>query len=89
MLTETIDGLPLDLFVDLQSADDTGLAWGLLADAPQPDRVIPGAWIIAGSPETYAVCRVVDVADGVVHVRPQDGPARNWLDRIESQTAQT
>jgi hypothetical protein len=64
----------LDVFVDLNSMDDTGLPWGLEADAPHPERLRPGAYVIAGSGSVRAVAQVVDVACGVVHVRPLRGP---------------
>jgi len=83
--TETIDGLPLNLFVDLQGMDETGLPWGFLTDAPDPSLIVEGAWIIAGSPHVYAVARVIDVEDGIVHVEPQRGPARKWLHLVTNR----
>lgn len=64
---------PLDVFVDLNSTDDTGLPWGLEADAPHPERIWPGAYVVAGSGSVRAVAQVVEVGGGVVHVRPLRG----------------
>lgn len=63
----------VDLPVDLNSEDDTGLPWGFLDESPNPSKVAEGAWIIAGSTRTQAVAQVVDIADGIVHVRPLPG----------------
>jgi predicted SPOUT superfamily RNA methylase MTH1 len=67
--------MELDLIVDLNTEDDTGLPWTLLRNARHPDRVVKGAYIVAGSASVYAVAEVVDIADGVVWVRPVPGTA--------------
>ena len=74
-----MDPLPqLDLVVDLNTMDDTGLPWAFIDDAIHRDRVTPGAHILVGSGEVRAVAQVVDVSDGIVHVRPLRGSvARN------------
>jgi len=63
----------VDLPVDLNSEDDTGLAWGFLDETLNPSKITEGAWIIAGSSRTHAVAQVVDISDGIVHVRPLPG----------------
>ena len=63
----------LDLVVDLNTMDETGLPWAFLDEAPHPERVITGAYVVAGSGEARAVARVVDVVDGIVHVQPLRG----------------
>jgi hypothetical protein len=65
--------IELDLIVDLNTMDDTGLPWAFLDDAVHPGRVKPGAHVIVGSGEVRAVAQVIDVADGIVHVRPLRG----------------
>lgn len=65
--------IELDLIVDLNTMDDTGLPWAFLDDAAQPGRIRPGAYAVVGSGEVRAVAQVVDVADGIVHVRPLRG----------------
>jgi len=78
MSTTTVD-LPLDL----NGEDDTGLPWGYADEACEPDRVVAGAWLVVGSPRAQAVAQVTDVApDGLVHVRPLPGPVTSHLDLI-------
>lgn len=65
----------IDLFVDLNSEDDTGLPWTFLDTARDPSAVVPGHYLVVGAGEVAAVAQVVDVEDdGVVHVRPVPGP---------------
>jgi hypothetical protein len=47
----------VDLPVDLNSEDDTGLPWGFLDESQNPSKITEGAWIIAGS-------RTPDIAAG-------------------------
>lgn len=57
-----------DLVADLNAQDDDGLGWSTLADARNPDRVRPGAMLLAGNTAGRAVVRVVAVdEDGQVH----------------------
>lgn len=63
----------LDLVVDLNTMDETGLPWAFLDEAPHPERVVAGAFVVAGSGEARAVARVVDIVDGIVHVQPMRG----------------
>lgn len=39
----------VDLVLDLNSEDDTGLPWGFVDEAPDPARIREGAWIVVGS----------------------------------------
>jgi hypothetical protein len=65
----------IDLFVDLNTVDVTGLPWTYLDQAPDPSKVVPGRLIIVGAGSATAIAEVVDVADdGLVHVRPIPGP---------------
>lgn len=58
----------LDLIADLNAEDDDGLGWSTLADARTPDRIEPGAMVLAGNRLGQAVVRVVAVDDdGQVH----------------------
>lgn len=58
----------IDLIADLNAEDDDGLGWSTLADARTPDRIAPGAMVLAGNRLGRAVVRVVAVdADGQVH----------------------
>lgn len=58
---------------DVQMIDETGYVWTLLHEASEPDRVFPGALIVAGDPVEPFLARVVDIVDGprgtsVVHL---------------------
>jgi hypothetical protein len=58
----------LDLVADLNAQDDDGLGWSTLANAVAPERVLPGAMLLAGNSHAQAVVRVVAVDDdGQVH----------------------
>lgn len=60
--------LEVDLVADLNAQDDDGLGWSLLTDARDPDRVRPGAMLLAGNSQGRAVVRIVAVdGDGQVH----------------------
>jgi hypothetical protein len=65
---------PVDLPVDLNTMDETGLPWAFLKRAADPGRIVPGSHIIVGAGKVRAVATVVDIVDGVVHVRPLRGP---------------
>ncbi len=49
---------------DAQMIDETGYVWTFLHEAAEPDRVVPGALIVAGDPAEPFLARVVDIADG-------------------------
>jgi hypothetical protein len=60
--------LEIDIEADLNAQDDDGLGWSTLAEARRPERVRPGAMLLAGNREAQAVVRVVAVdGDGQVH----------------------
>lgn len=75
----------IDLVADLNAEDDNGLGWSTLADALDPDRVRPGAMLLAGNAAAKAVVRVVAVdEDGQVHFSVLPGSIaknRHLLDR--------
>jgi hypothetical protein len=64
----------VDLRVDLNNEDDTGLPWTFLRLARDPSRVREGAWLIVGSGRTRAVALVAQIDGDVVWVRPRPGP---------------
>ena len=67
--------MKIDLFVDLNTEDDTGLPWTYLDQAPDPSIIVPGRLIVVGAGSAVAIAEVVDVTDdGLVHVRPISGP---------------
>lgn len=51
----------VDLPVDLNSEDDTGLPWASLDEAGDSARIIEGAWILVGSGQALAVAQVADI----------------------------
>ena len=75
----------LDLVADLNAQDDDGLGWSTLADAHVPERVRPGAMLLAGNHQAQAVVRVVAIDDdGQIHFSILPGPVsknRHLLDR--------
>ena len=65
----------VDLIADLNAEDDDGLGWSTLADASQPERVVPGTMLLAGNRYGQAVVRIVAVDDdGQVHFTILPGP---------------
>ncbi len=63
----------IDLRVDLNTIDESGLPWAFLDGAPDASVVTPGRFIVVGTGEVRAVAQVVDIEDGIVHVRPLRG----------------
>lgn len=78
----------IDILVDLQTEDDTGLPWTFLEDATDPSFIVPGRYVIGGAGSAVAVVQVIDVADdGLVHLRPVRGTVeenRHLLDATPS-----
>ena len=67
--------MKVDLFVDLNTEDETGFPWTYLDQASNPAVVVPGRLIVVGAGTAVAIAEVMDVApDGLVHVRPLPGP---------------
>lgn len=58
----------VDLPVDLNGEDDSGLPWGR-----DPQTLHEGAWIVVGSARTQVLAQVADIDGDVVHVRPLRG----------------
>lgn len=83
-MSEYVD---IDLPMDLQTEDETGLPYASLSRANHPGRIIEGAWITVGSQTVNAVARVIDLDGGFVHVEPLPGPARRWLHLLHRQSA--
>jgi hypothetical protein len=60
--------IDIDLPSDLNAQDDDGLGWALLREAPEPNDVRLGAYLVAGNIQAAAVVRIVAVdGDGQVH----------------------
>ena len=80
-MTTTKD-IELDLPVDLQTEDESGLPWGLLREARDPELITVGRWIVVGSPDVLAVAQVAEVVGAVVRVRLLPGPVGSHLHRL-------
>ncbi|MDH4077785.1 MAG: hypothetical protein OEW29_17790 [Acidimicrobiia bacterium] len=68
----------LDLRVDLNTEDDTGLPWAFLRDARDPSIIVEGAWLIVGSGKVRAVGQVAQIDGDLVWVRPLPGPVSQY-----------
>jgi hypothetical protein len=67
--------MKIDLFVDLNTEDETGLPWTYLDQAPDPSVIHPGRIIVVGAGSAIAIAEVIEVrSDGLVRVRPMPGP---------------
>ena len=64
----------LDLVVDLNSEDESGLPWTFPDEAPRPELVHEGAWLVVGEGTARAVAQVVEIDENIVRVRPLPGP---------------
>ena len=69
----------VDLPLDLNTRDDTGLPWTFLDAAPDPSKIRQGAWIVVGGTKAQAVAQVVSVEGDLVHVRPLPGPVSDYM----------
>lgn len=59
----------IDLPIDFNTMDETGMPWTFLDEAADPSQIVPGAHVIAGSGDVRAVVVIVDVTpEGIVHV---------------------
>lgn len=64
----------VDLRIDFNTEDETGLPWTYLPEGADRERLVPGRYIVAGAGAVVAVAQIVDVArDGLEHVRPVRG----------------
>lgn len=84
-MATTVD---VDLRIDLNTMDETGLPWTFLDQAPDPSRIIPGRHIVVGSGAALAVAVVVDITDdGIVHVQPLKGSVASNAHLLKSDHA--
>ncbi len=70
--------IEVDLRVDLNTEDDTGLPWAFVRDARDPALLKEGAWLVVGSGNAGAVAQVVQLDDELVWVRPLPGPVSQY-----------
>ena len=74
---------PIDIDVDWNTMDDTGLPWTFLDEAADPSKIVAGTFVVAGRGTAVAVAEVVDVDEtGVVHLRPLPGSVRENLSLV-------
>lgn len=80
----------IDLPIDFNTMDETGLPWAFLDEAADPSRIVPGAHLIAGSGTVRAVVVVVDVTeDGIVHVCDVPGSVQDNAHLLEHRDEST
>ena len=81
----------VDITADLNDEDETGYVWTFLDEARNPDRIRPGALVVAGDEIAPAVCQVVDLvpANGgtVVHLRLLPGLVDDYRALVERALA--
>ena len=68
------EALPIDLTVDLNSEDESGLPWTFIDEAQDRSLVVEGAWLVVGEGTVQAVAQVVEIEGEIVRVRPLPGP---------------
>lgn len=66
--------IDVDLRVDLNTEDNTGLPWAFVRDARDPAVLEEGAWLVVGSGSARVVAQVVQIDGELVWVRPLPGP---------------
>ena len=86
-MTPLSEDIEIDLHVDLNTMDETGLPWAFLKRASAPERVKPGAYIVVGSGAAIAVAQVIDVEDDIVHVRPLRGSIASNAHHLDRRLA--
>lgn len=64
----------VDLVVDLNGEDESGLPWTFLDEARDPALIREGAWVIVGEGSAQAVAQVGEIEGDIGRVRPLPGP---------------
>lgn len=73
----------MDIDIDWNEEDDTGLPWTFVDRAADPARIRAGEFVFAGRGTALAVAEVVDVDEtGVVHLRPLPDPVAENRHRV-------
>ena len=70
--------IDVDMRVDLNTEDDTGLPWAFVRDDRDPVLLKEGAWLVVGSGNARAVAQVVQVDADLVWVRSLPGPVSQY-----------
>jgi len=58
----------LTLPADANQVDETGYVWAFLSDAAEPERIRPGAVIVAADTDEPFMARVIGVGERIVHL---------------------
>jgi hypothetical protein len=83
----TTNELPIDLTVDLNSEDESGLPWTFRDEARDPGLIVEGAWLVVGEGSTRAVAQVIEIEDDIVRVRPLPGPVNRHRHLLSHRVA--
>ena len=76
-------GYVIDIDIDWNEEDETGLPWTMVSRAAFPGRIMPGAFVVAGRGSAVAVAEVVDRGEGgVVHLRALHGSVSENAHRL-------
>lgn len=82
--------LNIDLPVDLNTMDETGLPWTFLDEAVDPSLIVPGRHVVVGSGAARAVAVIVDITDeGIVHICPVPGSVTANAHLLEHRSTRT
>lgn len=79
--------IDVDLRVDLNTEDDTGLPWAFVSDARDTALLQEGAWLVIGSCSTRAVAHVVQIDGELVWVRPLPGLISEYRELVGDRGA--
>jgi len=77
----------VDLVLDLNSEDESGLPWSFIDEARDPSAITEGGWIIVGERTSRAVAQIAEVEGNVVRVRPLPGPVDRHRHLLRKRTA--
>jgi hypothetical protein len=77
----------VDLVVDLNSEDESGLPWSFVDEARDPSLMVEGAWLVVGEGAARAVAQVVEVDGNIVRVRPLPGPIERHRHLLHKRSA--
>jgi hypothetical protein len=77
----------VDLVVDLNSEDESGLPWTFLDEARDPSVGTEGVWLVVGEGSARAVAQVVEIEDDIVRVRPLPGPVERHQHLLSPRVA--
>ncbi|MGH9107640.1 MAG: hypothetical protein ACRDZX_17780 [Acidimicrobiales bacterium] len=77
----------VDLVVDLNSEDESGLPWSFIDEARDPSLVVEGAFLVVGEGTARAVAQVAEVDGDIVRVRPLPGPVSRHRHLLHKRSA--